>query len=367
MEVRAKYAGYIERQQEEIERAQRARGDACCRQDLDYAAARRALHEVRQKLTAARPGDARPGGAHPGHHAGRGADPAGAPEEARARRARRSHERLRRAAEGRPGRARLAGVRGPGPGAGALPARTSPAQPRRSSSSTARSSMRPRTWCAPTSRSSRTTPPTKRRTSSSAPSSTSSSTTRGVPVILDVKRGDVGNTAERYAIEAFERYGADAVTVNPYLGTRFARAVPALRGQGRDRAVPHLQPGRPRAAGPHGPGQAACTRWWRSWPRSAGTRAATACWWSAPPNPAELAEVRALVGDMPLLVPGVGAQGGDVAQAVRTARLQPGTGLLISSSRAILYASQGEDFASAARKATADAARADQPAPHRAR
>ena len=70
-----------------------------------------------------------------------------------------------------------------------------------------------------------------------------------VPVILDSKRGDVGNTAERYAIEAFERYGADAVTVNPYLGGDSLE--PFLAGrQGRDRALPHLESGRARPAGP---------------------------------------------------------------------------------------------------------------------
>ncbi|TLY89194.1 MAG: orotidine-5'-phosphate decarboxylase, partial [Gammaproteobacteria bacterium] len=69
--------------------------------------------------------------------------------------------------------------------------------------------------------------------------------------------------------------------------------------------------------------------------------------------PGDLAEVRALVGDMPLLVPGVGAQAGDVAQAVKAGQTPNGTGLIVSSSRAILYASAGGDFATAARKATA--------------
>jgi orotidine-5'-phosphate decarboxylase len=69
--------------------------------------------------------------------------------------------------------------------------------------------------------------------------------------------------------------------------------------------------------------------------------------------PRELAEVRALVGDMPLLVPGVGAQGGDVEQVVASGCTRAGTGLIVSSSRAILYASAGEDFAQAARAATA--------------
>ncbi len=67
--------------------------------------------------------------------------------------------------------------------------------------------------------------------------------------------------------------------------------------------------------------------------------------------PEQLAEVRALVGDVPLLVPGIGAQGGDVEAVVKHGRSADGTGLMISSSRAILYAGQGEDFADAARKA----------------
>jgi orotidine-5'-phosphate decarboxylase len=68
--------------------------------------------------------------------------------------------------------------------------------------------------------------------------------------------------------------------------------------------------------------------------------------------PEQLGEVRALVGEMPLLVPGIGAQGGDVEAVVRHGRSSNGSGLLISSSRAILYAGNGEDFADAARTAT---------------
>jgi orotidine-5'-phosphate decarboxylase len=66
--------------------------------------------------------------------------------------------------------------------------------------------------------------------------------------------------------------------------------------------------------------------------------------------PAELARVRAIVGDLPLLVPGVGAQGGDVLATVQAGRTAEGTGLMINSSRAILYAGKGEDFAAAARQ-----------------
>jgi orotidine-5'-phosphate decarboxylase len=68
--------------------------------------------------------------------------------------------------------------------------------------------------------------------------------------------------------------------------------------------------------------------------------------------PRQLAEVRELVGDMPLLVPGVGAQGGDAVQAVQNGQTRSGTGLIVSSARAILYASADEDFARAARAAT---------------
>jgi orotidine-5'-phosphate decarboxylase len=68
--------------------------------------------------------------------------------------------------------------------------------------------------------------------------------------------------------------------------------------------------------------------------------------------PRELAEVREIVGNMPFLVPGIGAQGGDVAQAVKSGQTAAGAGLVISSSRSILYASSGEDFVSAAREAT---------------
>jgi orotidine-5'-phosphate decarboxylase len=173
-----------------------------------------------------------------------------------------------------------------------------------------------------------------------------------VQVVLDVKRGDIGSTAERYATEAFVRYGADAATVNPYLGTDSLE--PFLRHA--DKGVVILC----RTSNPGGRElqelMAPDTRLYQVVAKLAAQR------WNAngncllvvgATNPAELAEVRALVGDMPLLVPGVGAQGGGVAQAVRNGQTGAGTGLLVSSSRAILYASQGEDFARAARQATA--------------
>ncbi len=174
----------------------------------------------------------------------------------------------------------------------------------------------------------------------------------GVPVILDSKRGDIGNTAERYAIEAFERYGADAVTVNPYLGGDSLE--PFLRREDRGVVVlcrtsnPGARDLQDLAVGENGRrlyhvvAELAATQW--------NTRGNCLLVVGAT-YPQEVAEIRGIVGDMPLLVPGVGAQGGDVAQAVRNGQTASGTGLLISSSRAILYASAGEDFASAARAA----------------
>jgi orotidine-5'-phosphate decarboxylase len=174
-----------------------------------------------------------------------------------------------------------------------------------------------------------------------------------VPVILDSKRGDVGNTAERYANEAFERYGADAVTVNPYLGGDSLE--PFLKHADRgviilcrtsNPGARDLQDLTVDAAGRrlyHVVADLAAQQW--------NTRGNCLLVVGAT-YPQELAEVRRIVGDMPLLVPGVGAQGGDVAAAVRSGQTAAGTGLIISSSRAILYASRGEDFASAARTAT---------------
>jgi orotidine-5'-phosphate decarboxylase len=173
----------------------------------------------------------------------------------------------------------------------------------------------------------------------------------GIPVILDSKRGDVGNTAERYAIEAFERYGADAVTVSPYLGGDSLE--PFLKYQ--DKGVIILCRTSNPGAGDLQDLEIGGRRLFHIVADLAAGR------WNSRGNcllvvgatyPRELAEVREIVGNMPLLVPGVGAQGGDVAQAVQNGQTAAGAGLVISSSRGILYASSGEDFATAARSAT---------------
>lgn len=183
-----------------------------------------------------------------------------------------------------------------------------------------------------------------------------------IPVILDSKRGDIGSTAEHYALEAFERYGADAVTVNPYMG--FDTIEPYLKHAGKGVIVLC------RTSNPGGSdlqflnvssgeslylhvAKLASQKWNSSGQISLVVGATF---------PEEIAKVRAIVGDMPLLIPGIGAQGGDIDATVQAGCIAgaPGTGMIINSSRAILYASTGNDFAQAARvvaQSTRDALR----------
>jgi orotidine-5'-phosphate decarboxylase len=172
----------------------------------------------------------------------------------------------------------------------------------------------------------------------------------GVPVILDAKRGDMGATSEQYAREVFERYRADAVTLQPY--------------QGIDAIEPYLRyPGRGafvlcRTSNPGGDAlqmldvggrklyERVAELVARDWNRTGQLGLVVGATY-----PAELGRVRQLVGDMPLLVPGIGAQGGDIEASVGAGQTGDGTGMIINSSRAILYAGSGADFAAAARAA----------------
>jgi orotidine-5'-phosphate decarboxylase len=172
-----------------------------------------------------------------------------------------------------------------------------------------------------------------------------------IPVILDAKRGDVGNTAEKYAIEAFERYGADAVTVNPYLGGDALE--PFLRHA--DKGVIILcrtsNPGARDLQDLDVGGQklfmAVAELATRSWNGNGNCLLVMGATY-----PEELAQVRAITADMPFLLPGVGAQGADIRRAVESGQSRGGAGLIVSSSRAIVHASSGLDFARAARAAT---------------
>ena len=172
----------------------------------------------------------------------------------------------------------------------------------------------------------------------------------GIPVILDAKRGDIGSTAAMYAREAFERYQADALTVNPYLG--FDSLAPYLGFP--DKGVIVLcrtsNPGARDVQDLESNGrklyQIIAAKAAREWNANGNVLLVVGATY-----PEELAQIRAIVGDMPILVPGVGVQGGDVAAVVANGATADGTGLIISSSRAVLYAGSGEDYAAAARSA----------------
>jgi len=174
-----------------------------------------------------------------------------------------------------------------------------------------------------------------------------------VPVLLDAKRGDIGSTAERYSVEAFDRYAADAVTLNPYLGRDSVQPFLDRADKGVVLLCRTSNPGakdfQDLDCGGAPLYQRVADTIARDWNGNGNCLLVVGATW-----PEELAAVRALVGDLPFLVPGVGAQGGDVEAVVRAGRTADGGGLLVSSSRAILYAGNGEDYADAARASTQD-------------
>lgn len=169
----------------------------------------------------------------------------------------------------------------------------------------------------------------------------------GVPVILDAKRGDIGSTAQRYAIEAFERYDADAVTVNPWLGAEGLQpfldysdrgTIVLCRTSNADSAWLQTDPN----GSDHPYLRIAAAA--RDWNRNGNLMLVAGATY-----PEELGAIREAAGnDVALLVPGVGAQGGDLSAVFRQGADAQGFGLVVNSSRAILYAGSGEDFAEAA-------------------
>ena len=175
-----------------------------------------------------------------------------------------------------------------------------------------------------------------------------------LPLVLDAKRGDIGSTAEQYAREAFERYEADAVTVNPYMG--HDSVAPYL--EWKDRGVIVLC----RTSNPGG-SDLQFIEDAQGTPLYLRVASMVAEQWDRDGQcglvvgatfPAEIARVRARVGDMPLLIPGIGAQGGSVPDTVQAGRDSRGAGMMINSSRAILYAGNDERWREAAAAAARD-------------
>jgi orotidine-5'-phosphate decarboxylase len=177
-----------------------------------------------------------------------------------------------------------------------------------------------------------------------------------VPVILDAKRGDIGSTAEQYAHEVFERYRADAVTLSPFMG--FDSVEPYLRYEGKG-VILLCRTSNPGSADLQAQTLQSGDRVFEHI-----ARLASGAWNSGgqlglvvgATYPAEIARVRELAPTLPLLIPGVGAQGGDALATVRTGWRGDSAGrtlapIIVNSSRAVLYASRGDNFAEAARQA----------------
>ncbi|MDO9073743.1 MAG: orotidine-5'-phosphate decarboxylase [Rubrivivax sp.] len=176
----------------------------------------------------------------------------------------------------------------------------------------------------------------------------------GLPVILDAKRGDIGSTAEQYAREAFERYRADAVTLSPFMGGDSIEPYMRWTGKGLILLCRTSNPGGSdlQAQRLQGGGllyehiaRLAAGEWNRGGQIGLVVGATF---------PAEVARVRELAPTLPLLIPGIGAQGGDAEATVRAA-WRPGAPVIVSSSRAVLYAGTASDdgWADAARRAAA--------------
>lgn len=173
-----------------------------------------------------------------------------------------------------------------------------------------------------------------------------------VPVILDAKRGDIGSTAEQYAREAFDRYGADAVTLSPFMGFDSVQPYLAYPGKGAFLLCRTSNPG-----GDDLQNQRLASVEGQPLLYEHVARLAQGPWnlngqlglVVGATYPAEIERVRAIAPTLPLLIPGVGAQGGDAVATVR-AGWRPDAPIVVNSSRSILYASGGEDFAEAARR-----------------
>jgi orotidine-5'-phosphate decarboxylase len=178
-----------------------------------------------------------------------------------------------------------------------------------------------------------------------------------VPVILDAKRGDIGSTAQQYAIEAFERYGADAVTLSPFMGFDSVQPYLQYHGKGAFLLCRTSNPG-----GDDLQNQRLASIEGQPLLYEHVARLAQGPWnlngqlglVVGATYPAEIERVRAIAPTLPLLIPGVGAQGGDAVATVKAGLRTLGdetTGpIIVNSSRAILYASNGTDFAEAARR-----------------
>lgn len=172
-----------------------------------------------------------------------------------------------------------------------------------------------------------------------------------VPIILDAKRADIGNTNNGYVKYAYEYLNVDAITLNPYLGQEAISPFLAIADKGciilcktSNAGAEELQDlfveGKPLY-------EVIAEKVKNEWNSNNNCMLVVGATY-----PENLTSLRKIVGDMTFLVPGVGAQGGDVEKFVTAGINSQKAGLLISSSRGIIFASNGEDFAEKAREET---------------
>jgi orotidine-5'-phosphate decarboxylase len=174
-----------------------------------------------------------------------------------------------------------------------------------------------------------------------------------IPVILDAKRGDIGSTNEAYATAVFDELKADAVTVHPYFGQEALRPLLDRKNKGIIVMASNSNPGagefQDLPIGDEGEplykvvARQVATSW-----NNNGNCVATV----GATFPEKISQVRSVVGDMPLLVLGVGQQGGEVEPTIQTAKHSRGWGMIVNSTRAIIYASDGDDYKKASRAET---------------
>lgn len=170
-----------------------------------------------------------------------------------------------------------------------------------------------------------------------------------IPVLLDYKRGDIGNTNDYYAKFAFDYLGVDATTIQPYMGREANESFLKYKDKGifvlcrtsnpGSGEFQDLEPGGSKLY------EIVATRVAQEWNKGGNCHLVVGATY-----PGELAAIRSIVGDdMIILAPGIGAQGGDVEASVSAGVNSHGEGLVINSSRGVIYASSGDDFAEAAR------------------
>ncbi len=170
-----------------------------------------------------------------------------------------------------------------------------------------------------------------------------------IPVILDAKRGDIISTNEHYAIASFEHLRADAVTVNPFMGSEPLEAFFKYKDRGVIVLCHTSNEGAREIQELNVDGEPLYKRIARlashEWNKSGNCLVLVGATY-----PDEIGEVRTIVGDMPILIAGIGAQNGDLEKTVRNGLDSKKRGLIVNASRSIIFASDGADFAKAARE-----------------